>query len=937
MQPGLRGRRGECEVLDELLARVRKGESGVLVLRGEAGIGKTALLERLAGSASGFRVAWAAGVESEMELSHAALHQLCAPFTERIQSLPGPQRDALDIAFGRRGGDAPSRFLVGLAVLGLFSDAAEGMPLLCIVDDAQWLDEASLQTLAFVARRLGGESVAMVLAVRAGLREDDFVQLDELVIQGLGEPDARALLASALTGPLDDRVRDRFIAEACGNPLALLELPRGLTPEEMAGGFGLPDASSLANRIEESFRRRLAPLAPSTRTLLIVASAEPVGDPVPVWRAARALGVEPAAQGEAAEFVELGVQVRFRHPLVRSAVYRAAAPEERRRAHRALAEATDPGAEPDRRAWHRAHATPVSDEDVAAELERSAGRAKSRGGLAAAAAFLERAAELTPEPGRRAYRALAAAKSKQRAGAPDAALRLLALAEAGPLEEFDQARAQLLRAQVTFAVTRGGDAPQLLLEAAKRLEPLDGTLARETYLDAFAAALFADRLTRGSGVPEIAEAVLAADWGESSRGPPRACDLLLDGIAVVTIDGYAAGAPTLKRALRAFRDEPMSDEDALRWLWLACRAARALGDEVTCDEFTERHVRLAREAGELSLLSIALAERFSLQLFLGNLVAAEALVVETEAVAAATGSRLAPQGAILAALRGEEAEATALIDAGRREVVHRGEGLWLLATEWASAFLFNGLGRYEDALAAAEQAIGHPHELGASTWAQTEFIEAAARSGHPERAAGPLRRLQEISIAAGTDWAIGVERRSRALVSDGEVAESLYREAIERLGRTRVRTSLARAHLVYGEWLRRGRRRGQAREQLRIAHGLFLDMGVANFAERARREMGATGETVRRRGPKAREGLTAQEAQIVRLVAGGATNAEIGAQLFISPRTVEWHLRGVFMKLGISSRKELRGSSRATERGADDERYAGPRARRLVPDRPWVA
>ena len=361
--------------------------------------------------------------------------------------------------------------------------------------------------------------------------------------------------------------------------------------------------------------------------------------------------------------------MRFRHPLVRSAVYRAASPEERERTHRALADATDPEVDPDRRAWHRAHATPAPDEDVAAELERSAGRAQGRGGLAAAAAFLERAAELTPEPARRARRALAAAQSKQRAGAPDAALRLLAFAEAGPLDELDQARAQLLRAQVTFAVTRGGDAPQLLLEAAKRLEPLDGALARETYLDAFAAALFADRLTRGSGVREIAEAVLAADWGESSRRSPRACDLLLEGIAVVTIDGYAAGAPTLKRALRAFHDEPMSDEEALRWLWLACRAARALGDEAILDELTERQVRLAREAGELSLLPIALAERFSVQLFLGDLVAAEALVVETEAVAEATGSRLAPQRALLAALRGEEAEATALIDAGRREVV----------------------------------------------------------------------------------------------------------------------------------------------------------------------------------------------------------------------------------------------------------------------------
>jgi DNA-binding CsgD family transcriptional regulator len=908
----LRGRIRECDVLDDLLASVRTGESRALVVRGEAGIGKTALLDHLVDSASGFRVARAAGVESEMELAYAGLHQLCAPFAERIERLPGPQRDALGTAFGLRSGDAPNRFLVGLAVLGLLSDVAEEDPLLWIVDDAQWLDEASSQTLAFVGRRLGAESVAMVVALRHAAVEHAFAGLDELVVGGLGEGDARALLETVLTGPLDDRVRDRFLAETGGNPLALLELPRGRTPAELAGGFGLPYASSLTSRIEESFRRRLAPLPPSTRVLLLVGSAEPAGDPVPVWRAASALGVDPAAGDVAADLVEFGGQVRFRHPLVRSAVYRAASAEERRRAHRALADATDPEVDPDGRAWHRAHATSGFDEDVAAELERSAGRAQARGGMAAAAAFLERAAELTPESARRARRALAAAQSKQRAGAPDAALRLLAVADAGPLDELDQARAELLRAQVTFAVTRGGDAPQLLLEVAKRLEPLDGALARETYLDALAAALFADQLTRGSDVSEIAEAVLAADWGESSRRSPRACDLLLEGIAVVTIDGYAAGAPTLKHALRAFRDEPMSDEDALRWLWLACRAARALGDDASWDELTARQVRLAREAGELSLLPIALAERFSVQLFFGALDEAAALVVETEAVTHAAGSRLAPQGAIaLAAIRGEEAEATALIDAGRREVMHRGEGLWLVATEWASALLFNGLGRYDEALTAAEQAVRHPHELGVSTWVHTEFIEAAARSGHPERAVGPLRRLQEISSAAGTDWALGVEARSRALLSEGEEAESLYREAIARLSRTRVRTALARAHLLYGEWLRRGRRRADAREQLRIAHDMYAELGVNGFAERARRERMATGETVRKRSPETRDNLTAQEAQIARLAAEGCTNPDIGAQLFISPRTVEWHLRNVYTKLGISSRKELRAAPAA--------------------------
>ena len=904
--PQLRGRRNECAVLDRLVENVRAGQSRVLVLRGEAGVGKTALLEYLQGRASGCRVARAAGVESEMELPFAGLHQLCAPMLHRLGHLPGPQGDALGAAFGLREGAAPDRFLVGLAVLSLLSDVAEEYPLVCVVDDAQWLDRASAQALAFVTRRLVAESVAVVFAVRESGDEQDLTGLPELLLHGLADPDARALLASVITGPLDERVRDRIVAETRGNPLALLELPRGLTPAELAGGFGLPDAPALPGRIEQSYVWRLGLLPADTQLLVLVAAAEPVGDPVLVWRAAAGLGVGVEAAGAAAGLVEFGGRVRFRHPLVRSAVYRSAPAEVRHRVHGALAEATDPDLDPDRRAWHRAHATAALDEDVAAELERSAGRAQARGGLAAAAAFLGRAAELTPEPASRARRALAAAQSNHQAGAPAAALGLLAMAKAGPLDELQRARAELLGAQITFAVNRGRDAPPLLLAAAKRLEPLDASLARETYLEAFSAALFAGRLARGGGVREVAEAVLAADWGASARRSPLACDLLLDGLAVLTTAGYAAAATTLKRALRAFRDEPLSEEDALRWLWLACRIARALGDDECWDELTHRQVQLARNAGALSLLPIALMERFGVQLFVGDLDAAASLVAEAEAVAEATGSQLAHQGAIaLAAWRGHEAQASALIQASRQDVERRGEGLWLIATEWASAVLFNGLGRYADALAAAEQAAEDPHELGLSTWVPTELIEAAARSGDPQRAAGPLRRLQEISRAAGTDWALGVEARSRALLSEGEAAERLYREAIKRLGRTRIRVALARAHLLYGEWLRREHRRVDAREQLRIAHQLYSSMGMEGFAERARRELSATGETVRKRTVTTRGELTAQEMQIARLANNGLSNPEIGARLFISPRTVQFHLGKVFTKLAISSRGQL--------------------------------
>ncbi|MDX6727334.1 MAG: hypothetical protein QOK49_2139 [Baekduia sp.] len=893
------------------MASVRAGQSQALLLRGEPGVGKTALLDYVATSASGCRIARAAGVESEMELAFAGLHQLCAPFSDRLERLPAPQRDALGTALGLRAGDAPDRYLVALAVLSLLSDVAEDRPLICVIDDAQWLDRASAQALAFAARRLEAESVGMVFAVRDGAGDEELTGLTELVVGALADDAARALLDSVITGPLDERVRDRILAETRGNPLALLELPHGRAPAELAGGFGLPDAAALSGRIEESFRRRLTALPPDTRRLLLVAAAEPVGDPVLVWRAAGLLGVgaEAALPAGVAGLVEFGGQVRFRHPLVRSAVYQAASAGERQSVHRALAEATDADVDPDRRAWHRAQATPGLDEEVAAELERSAGRAQARGGLAAAAAFHERAAGLTPDPARRARRALAAAQSKLRAGAPETALNLLAMARAGPLDELDRARTELLQAQITFAVTRGRDAPPLLLKAAKRLEPLDATMARETYLDAFSAALSAGRLVHGGSVREVADAVLAADWGGSRRRSPRAGDLLMDGLAVLSTQGYSAGAPALRRALSAFRDEQMSDDEALRWLWLGCRIARAVSDDASWDELSERQLRIARQAGALSLLPSAVNERFGIQLVSGELDAATSLVAEADAVLKATGSRLSPHSAIwLAVWRGREAEALALIEAQRKDVVRRGEGVWLTDADWSTAVLYNGAGRYEEALAAVERAAEQPDEAELSTWAVPEFIEAAARSGHAERAAAPLARVSETARACGTDWALGVEARTRAVLSEGDAAERLHREAIQRLGRTRIRVALARAHLLYGEWLRRQNRRVDARDQLRTAHGMLREIGADGFAERARRELQATGETVRKRTAGLLDELTPQEAQIARLAGEGSTNAEIGATLFLSPRTVEWHLRKVFTKLGISSRKELRAA-----------------------------
>jgi DNA-binding NarL/FixJ family response regulator len=896
---GLLGRDKECAALDRLLASVRAGESGALVLRGEAGVGKSALLDYLVRRADGATVARAAGVESEMELAFAGLHQLCARFVDRLDRLPGPQHDALGMAFGLRAGDAPDRLRIGLALLSLLSVVAEERPLVCVVDDAHWLDTASAQALAFVARRLGAESVGLVLAVR----DQAFADLPGLVVDGLDGEAARHLLDAVLTGPLDDRLRDRILAETQGNPLALLELPRGRTPAELAGGFGL---GALSGRIEQSFRDRLAPLPPPTRLLLLVAAAEPLGDPPLIWRAARALAIDEAAAGPAIEagLVEPGGQLRFRHPLVRSAVYGEAPVRERQTVHSALAEATDAHSDPDRRAWHRAEATAALDEDVAAELERSGGRARARGGLSAGAAFLERAAELTPDPHRRAQRALVAARLKYQSGAPDVALRLLGMAQGGPLDELEAAQAQLLHAQITFASTRGHDAPPLLLAAAKRLEALDATLARETYLEAFAAALSADRLIRGGDAREIAAAVLAAEWAPSTR----ACDLLLDGLALLTTEGYPAGAPALAVALHAFREEAMPEDDELRWIWLASVVARALGDDAAWDDLTARHLELARRAGAFALLPVALTDRVSVELFSGRIGAALPLAAEADAVVEATGSHLVLRAAIaLANWRGRDEEARTLTKAREDDVRRRGEGLWLTANDWSTAIRCNGLGHYDDALAAAERAVEGKSGLGLGIWLLIELIEAATHAGKPERAVNPLAQLAEIATASGTEWALACHARSAALLAESDRAEAPYREAIERLGRIRTRDceTLARARLIYGEWLRRENRRVDAREQLRIAHRMLTDSGMEAFAERARRELMATGETVRKRSIETLDELTPQEIQVAELAAAGQTNAEIGGQLFLSPRTVEWHLRKVFGKLGISSRKDL--------------------------------
>lgn len=897
----LLGRQAERAVLDRLLRTAQEGHGAVLVMHGDPGVGKTALLEYAVEAGEGFHVTRAAGVEGEMELPFAALQQLCSPSLGLLATLPDPQRDALEVALGLSTGRPPSPFLVGLAVLNLLSEVGEKQPLLCIIDDAQWLDRASARVLAFVARRLLAEKIAIIFAVREPI--DTLTGFAEIRVGPLGHRDARALLDSVLPVRVDERVLERIVIETNGNPLAILELPRGLTPAQLAGGFGFPAALPLSARIEESFMRQLAGLPHDARRLLLVAAADPTGDVALEFRAAQRLGIAdpPAHAAELDGLLAFDSGVAFRHPLVRSAVYRAAGQYERREAHRALADATDPEIDPDRRAWHRAQAATTPDEDVAAELERSAARAQARGGFAAAAAFLERSSILTLDPARRAARALAAAQAKLQTGALDDALRLVATAEAEVLGAVEQAKAGLLRGQIAFLATRSSDAATLLLKAAERFREVDPGLARETYLEALTAAIFAGPLAGpGASSREVAEAASAAPQARNPRGP----DLLLAGLVALLSDTYGTAVPILREAQHAI-EGALSQTEQLRWMWGATVATLHLWDDEGWERLSDRHLQLVRETGALSDLAIALSHRGQMHVFAGELALAASLQDALQEATELTGSPLAPYHAVgLVAMRGRDAEARQFFDTARAEVIGRGEGAGLSFIDWAESVLYNGLGRYGEAMEAARRVVDHT-ELVPVNWAMPELIEAAVRVGALELAAETDRRLTERSRASGTDWALGIAARSHALLLDDGRAEDHYAEAIERLTHTRVAVDLARAHLLYGEWLRRKRRRTDARTELRTAHEFFFDSGMEAFAERARIELEATGERARKRIVDTLGELTPQEAQISRLVAQGDTNREIAAQLFISPSTVEYHLRKVFRKLDVKTRTQL--------------------------------
>src|SRR5580693_7820223 len=627
--PRLFGRTGELEILRGLIANVRSGRSAVLVVRGEAGIGKTELLRQLITEAPGFGVARVAGVESEMELPFAGLHQLCAPMLDRLESLAEPQRRGLSVALGLASGDSPDRFLVALATLSLMAEASEEQPMLFVVDDAQWLDQASAQVLGFVGRRLLAEPAALVFAVRTQAAgdpsPDHLAGLPELRLGGLDEQSARALLATVTSGPLDESVRARILGEARGHPLALLELYRGRSAAGLAGGFAVPDAGDLPGRIEDQYAARLAELPAEVQRLVLLAAADPVGDPALILRAARVLGLDTGTVNlaAAADLLEFGANVRFRHPLVRSAAYRAASADDRRAVHEAVAQ----------------------------ELINSADRARRRGGVAAAAAFWERAVLLTPDLGQRAARALTAAGAKYAAGDFEAAQALLVTAEVGPHGELGEARVQRMRAQVAFALRRGGDAPPLMLRAAQRLQSLDTELARQTYLEALVAAIYAGRLAHGLDARQVARAARSATLQPSGSQPLPHSQLLIHGLAVRLADGYVAAAPTLKEALRRYRAQPHE----LGWLSVSYNiVAMDLWDDEAWFELAASQVRQARANGTLSWLPFTLDYLAEIHVQAGELSKAAALLMERERVDPGTREATLPYVALLlAAWRGD--------------------------------------------------------------------------------------------------------------------------------------------------------------------------------------------------------------------------------------------------------------------------------------------
>jgi len=879
LEAGLVGRREEQDRIAALLAGARSGQSGVLVIRGEAGIGKTALLSHMAAAASDFRVLHVCGSELEMEFPYAGVQQLCGPLLAFVAQLPEPQQRALEVSLGLKDGDLPtgcwsvwpfSRCSVRPATTGqrcASSMMRSGSTRVRCRRSPSWQgDSLRSRSSWFAARRAGAEQ--------------ELRGHPKTVLAGLNGEESQSLLMSVLPGPLDEYVKDNLLAEAKGNPLALLELHRALTPAELAGGYGLATATN-PHALESSFCRRLSALPRQTLLLLLLAAADPAGRPEWLRAAAKRLGisVDAADAAEAEGLITVEDGIRFRHPLIRSAIYRSASFTDRRAAHTALAAViTGPSAD-DYRAWHRSHGTLSDDDEVADDLEHSAERARGRGG--------------------------AAAEAKLEPGLPRAALPLITTVEAATDDETLTARAELIRAKAAFAASRGADAPALLLSAAARLAHLDSKLSRETYLQAVTASILVGRCaTDATNTPSAV--AKAAKMAPPPSQPPRAVDHLLDGLVVRLTEGHRAAAPKLKEAISAYMAEVENRTADPRWHDITHRVCLDVFDIETYNFLAERQLEQLRIDGALTVLPLALQTYSGIAVTYGNFTRAAMLLDESQVITSATGAPLPGcVWAYLAAYRGQEKECREIVETTISLAEQRGEGFDIDGALYSAAILHLGLSQYPEALAAASSARQHD-DVGVQTHILNELVEAAARCGERSIAKDAADELQQQAQVCGTDTALGMAARAVALVSDGPSADTKYRTAIDHLQRSPFVVYLPRAHLVYGEWLRREKRRAEARVQLRTAYDSFVQMRADGFANRARRELRATGEPVLARSHSPNTGLTTQEAQIATLARDGYTNSEIAEQLYISPRTVEWHLNHIFGKLNITSRRQLR-------------------------------
>ena len=902
------GRSGACGALDELVEAIRHGLSRSLVILGDPGIGKTRLLEYAAQAAGGVRTVRIAGLESELRLGFAALHRMLVPFLDRVGLLPAPQRAALDSAFGLAAGPPADRFLVSMSVLTLVAEIAAEQPLIWLVDDAHWVDRESLGVFGFVGRRLQADSTGLLFCAREaspGLAALD--GLPTLRLSGLEPAAARTLLAATVSEPLNARVAARIIDETGGNPLALRELAMHLTPDQLAGRSPLPPRLPVGRLLQGHFLGQARMLPPATGTWLLLASAASGDDPAALWRAAALLGLEPdvADPAVAQDIVSVDPRVAFRHPLIRSAVYDGARPGDRRRVHEALASIAGQDGNPDEAAWHRAAATVVPDEDVAAALERSAARAERRGGYVAQATFLARAAELTPDPRDRAVRLLTAAQAHLVAGDGALAEAMLDVAAPRLAEAGLHVAAQRLRASIAVFFSRHKDAPGLLLDSVAAVDPPDAPLIRAMLFEALQAALVARQYTVGTTPVEVARAALQAPRDPALDA--TATGLLLDGFATRIAVGYPEAVPLLRAAVEAFSTSDQATPAGIPATILVQFAADDLWDDQGRRAIFLRAETVQRRHGALGALRVILAGLCTSELWAGRLAEAEARYFEAAEISALIGIPAPASTGVLLDLRawqGREAESRALAATTEKWGEERGAPVLGFFALIGLTVLELSLGRYAEALSWGLRIYdGDPPGFGNRVL--PEIVEAGARAGDHRAARAALDRLADRATASGTPWALGMLARSRALLAPNSGAEALYREAIAHLTRTSVRTELARAHLLYGEWLRRQKRRSQAGAQLRTAYRMLDGMGAAGFARRTRAELLAVGGHLPRPAELAGPDLTPQETQIARLAAAGVTNAEIATRLFVTTSTVEYHLSKVFRKLSISSRRQL--------------------------------